>query len=144
MSRDGCMSRCTERVVGVLQPHAKPGAAQAKLQAKGASNLLRPPTSLVGTRWAARRSCFGCSCWVGPVMWRHESSWVYVWVYKTCSGRATAAFKAWCSANKPSGQEGSKKQKSVHQRAIGGVLAGYAHHPQLMILSQRILPSHLK
>ena len=48
------MSGYAERVVGVLQPPAKPGAAQAKLQATEASNLLHPPTSLLSTRWAAR------------------------------------------------------------------------------------------
>ena len=102
MRRAGGMSGCTERVVGMLQPPAKPGAAQAKLQAKGASNLLHPPTSLLSVRWAARRSCIGC-CWLGSVKWRHVSSWGYVWVYRARSGRAAAAckvHKAWCSAAK--------------------------------------------
>ena len=40
---------CEERVVGMLRSPAKPGAVQAKLQAKGASNLLHLSTGLLST-----------------------------------------------------------------------------------------------
>ena len=114
MCRAGGMSGCTERVVSMLQPPAKPGAVQAKLQAKGASNLLHPSTSLLSTRWAARRSCIGC-CWVGPVMWCHVSSWGYVRVYRARRGRAAAACQAWCSASKASGQGSFASAASAHE-----------------------------
>ena len=108
------MPGCRECVLGVLQPPAKPGAAQAKVPAKEASNLLHLPTSLLNTRCAARCSCFGC-CWERRLTWRPWSHLKHVWVHRACPERAAAACQAWCSASKASRQGSFESVASTNE-----------------------------